>query len=211
MIKAIETHYNGLHFRSRLEARWAVFFDKMKVPYVYESEGYVIENQCGCDDCNGLNNWWYLPDFYLPSLGCFAEIKGTIESPSNDYYCMLASAIEYGGQLPGVGNSLGSTRGILWLMDVPNPVTIDGETKLDCLPLIQHSKGLYVSDSQFMSGGGLHVENSGYSVYLSGEKLKEAILETTKKSWYIPYVACRHVAISLNDARTARFQKQESE
>ena len=26
-IKAIETHYRGRRFRSRLEARWAVFFD----------------------------------------------------------------------------------------------------------------------------------------------------------------------------------------
>jgi hypothetical protein len=25
--KAIETHYKGYRFRSRLEARWAVFFD----------------------------------------------------------------------------------------------------------------------------------------------------------------------------------------
>jgi len=27
MIKAIETQYRGYRFRSRLEARWAVFFD----------------------------------------------------------------------------------------------------------------------------------------------------------------------------------------
>ena len=26
-IKAIETYYKGYRFRSRLEARWAVFFD----------------------------------------------------------------------------------------------------------------------------------------------------------------------------------------
>jgi hypothetical protein len=26
-VKAIETQYNGYRFRSRLEARWAVFFD----------------------------------------------------------------------------------------------------------------------------------------------------------------------------------------
>lgn len=28
-IKVIETKYNGFNFRSRLEARWAIFFDMM--------------------------------------------------------------------------------------------------------------------------------------------------------------------------------------
>ncbi len=31
-IKAIETRYKGYRFRSRLEARWAVFFDALSVP-----------------------------------------------------------------------------------------------------------------------------------------------------------------------------------
>ena len=30
-IKAIETYYKGYRFRSRLEARWAVFFD-LEIP-----------------------------------------------------------------------------------------------------------------------------------------------------------------------------------
>ena len=34
-IKAIETIYNGYKFRSRLEARWAVFFDEagIEIPF----------------------------------------------------------------------------------------------------------------------------------------------------------------------------------
>ena len=39
-IKAIETVYNGYRFRSRLEARWAVFFDAMQIRYEYEPEGF---------------------------------------------------------------------------------------------------------------------------------------------------------------------------
>ena len=35
-IKAIDTFYNDHLFRSRLEARWAVFFDAMKLPFRYE-------------------------------------------------------------------------------------------------------------------------------------------------------------------------------
>ena len=32
-IKAIETKYNGFRFRSRLEARWAIFFDSIGLKY----------------------------------------------------------------------------------------------------------------------------------------------------------------------------------
>ena len=51
MIKAIETVYNGYRFRSRLEARWAVFFDACGYPWEYEPEGFNID---------GI---YYLPDF----------------------------------------------------------------------------------------------------------------------------------------------------
>ena len=64
MIKAIDTKYNGYKFRSRLEARWAVFFDEMGIKYEYESEGFELSD--------GTR---YLPDFYLPELKCYVEIK----------------------------------------------------------------------------------------------------------------------------------------
>lgn len=63
MIKPIETHYKGYRFRSRLEARWAVFFDSLKIEWQYEPEGFEI---------NGKH---YLPDFYLPEYKLYAEIK----------------------------------------------------------------------------------------------------------------------------------------
>lgn len=53
MIKAIETRYKGYRFRSRLEARWAIFFDAISMKWRYESEGYRTDNK------------WYLPDFVL--------------------------------------------------------------------------------------------------------------------------------------------------
>ena len=65
MLKAIETVYKGYRFRSRLEARWAVFFDTLGVPFEYEHEGY---------DLDGL---WYLPDFWLPEQRYWIEIKPT--------------------------------------------------------------------------------------------------------------------------------------
>ncbi len=38
--KAIETLYKGYRFRSRLEARWAVFFDALGLKWEYEKEGF---------------------------------------------------------------------------------------------------------------------------------------------------------------------------
>lgn len=64
-IKPIETHYNGYRFRSRLEARWAVFFDAAGIKYEYEPEGFVIESY-------GVA---YLPDFFLPRFKTYVEIK----------------------------------------------------------------------------------------------------------------------------------------
>ena len=65
-IKPIETVYKGYRFRSRLEARWAVFFDSLSIPYVYEPEGLNI---------GGV---YYLPDFYLPDCNQFFEVKGVM-------------------------------------------------------------------------------------------------------------------------------------
>ena len=65
-MKAIETVYNGNRYRSRLEARWAVFFESAGIEFHYEPEGF---------DIDGIR---YLPDFYLPNVedGLFVEVKG---------------------------------------------------------------------------------------------------------------------------------------
>ena len=62
-IKPIETVYNGYKFRSRLEARWAVFFDEAGIKYEYEPEGFTDGDLC------------YLPDFYLPEHNIYVEVK----------------------------------------------------------------------------------------------------------------------------------------
>lgn len=56
-IKAIETRYKGYRFRSRLEARWAVFFDNLKLAWEYEPEGFE------------LKSGRYLPDFKVKYPG----------------------------------------------------------------------------------------------------------------------------------------------
>lgn len=63
-MKAIDTIYNGYKFRSRLEARWAVFFDELEIKYKYEVEGFDLGDA-----------GWYLPDFWLPEIEAWIEIK----------------------------------------------------------------------------------------------------------------------------------------
>lgn len=57
-IKPIETEYKGYRFRSRLEARWAVFFDALGIEYQYEPEGFELPS--------GKR---YLPDFKVKCHG----------------------------------------------------------------------------------------------------------------------------------------------
>lgn len=63
-IKPIETHYKGYKFRSRLEARWAVYFDVLGCEWEYEREGY---------DLGPYGR--YLPDFWLKTVNMWAEVK----------------------------------------------------------------------------------------------------------------------------------------
>lgn len=67
-IKPIETHYAGCRFRSRLEARWAVFFTTLGVRWEYEPQGYLLDGKP------------YLPDFKLTlptDETVFAEVKSS--------------------------------------------------------------------------------------------------------------------------------------
>lgn len=68
-IKAIETRYAGCRFRSRTEARWAVFMDHLDIPWEYEPQGYVLEDGTA-----------YLPDFLVypnTDAAFWFEVKGT--------------------------------------------------------------------------------------------------------------------------------------
>jgi hypothetical protein len=64
-IKPIQTKAYGRRFRSRLEARWAVFLTSLGVRWEYEAEGF--QTDAGP----------YLPDFWLPEIrgGVWLEIK----------------------------------------------------------------------------------------------------------------------------------------
>lgn len=75
-IKAIETRVYGCRFRSRLEARWAVFLTEAGFRWDYEPEG--VELDAGR----------YLPDFRVSRSGSavsvWLEIKPMIEDYADD-------------------------------------------------------------------------------------------------------------------------------
>ena len=91
-IKAIETLYNGYRFRSRLEARWAIFFDVLGVEYEYEPEGFLLPSG---------NK--YLPDFRIKCYGTrggfgetcpfdlYIEVKGRMTQQDADKIHEFAS------------------------------------------------------------------------------------------------------------------------
>jgi len=80
------TWYNNYFFRSKLEAKWAVFFDLMKIKWVYEPEPF---------NCN--SGAQYTPDFFLPhaifrdglipiELGDFDGVGATYEKREPGVY-----------------------------------------------------------------------------------------------------------------------------
>ena len=100
-MKVIETEYKGYKFRSRLEARWAVFFDACDVRWEYEPEGFDLGD--------GL---YYLPDFLLhnvyhynddsrPWKDLFVEVKAKMtEKDAEKIYAFTEPTYFYvGGDL----------------------------------------------------------------------------------------------------------------
>ena len=66
-LRVLPTTYHNIKFRSRLEARWAAYFDMIGVKWQYEPEGYQL-------DCGN-----YCPDFLCEKGSFFVEVKPTEE------------------------------------------------------------------------------------------------------------------------------------
>lgn len=125
MIKAIETHYAGCRFRSRLEARWAVFFDHLGIAWEYEPQGFELSpipasriKQMQQDQLrepepgDGDHLGGYLPDFRLPRLKAWFEVKGAY--PPREEWTRLHRFSE-----------LVNERFFIAVGSIPNPSTIE--------------------------------------------------------------------------------------
>jgi hypothetical protein len=119
--RAKETQYKGYRFRSRTEAKWAVFFDGLGIVWDYEPEGFVLDDGSS-----------YLPDFWLPiqshvipksRAGHLVEIKGTRDQADE-------TAIEKARQLArGAGH-----RVIIFCGDPLDHIRIDCERAAPSAP-----------------------------------------------------------------------------
>jgi len=65
-IEARPSWYGGTVFRSKLEADWAATLDDWRIVWQYEPETITLPS--------GVT---YIPDFWLPELGIWLEVKGT--------------------------------------------------------------------------------------------------------------------------------------
>jgi hypothetical protein len=143
--KPIETSYQGYRFRSRLEARWAVFFDAMGIQWRYETEGYekyiYREDEKGNEVVARVSR--YLPDFYLPEFQCHVEVKG---DPLGVYKERerLCDVLDWGSPIPyftGSGDDDWKGphfHGLLVLGDIPRQ-----HWGFSFHGLIRHRKGLH--------------------------------------------------------------------
>lgn len=69
-IAPIETTYKEICFRSRLEARWAIFFDEMGIEWKYEPGAFQVP-------FNGYT-LKYFPDFALTNLKCSMDMQSPL-------------------------------------------------------------------------------------------------------------------------------------
>lgn len=65
-IEALPTWYGGNTFRSALEASWAATLDSLNIAWQYEPETITLPS-----------GTTYIPDFKLPDIGAWLEVKGT--------------------------------------------------------------------------------------------------------------------------------------
>lgn len=195
--KAIETKYNGYRFRSRLEARWAVFFDNMGIHYDYEKEGYEI-------DIYG-HTQRYLPDFYLPQYDVLVEVKGDWSSVTDAFLEMLLVAVDFKGQLPTVRRDMDKKKadgnGIILLGDIPN-----GDLQIPVFPRLWNFKGVAVSEAYF--GNNTLVMDSNIERVIWPADLRETIRIMMLRS--LDPGLYEYTAALLNKARSARFEHGES-
>lgn len=204
MIKAIETRYKGYRFRSRLEARWAVFFDAMGIRWEYEPEGFDM-GEAG----------WYLPDFYLPDFNAWVEIKGGSASEGEiDKCCALFDGMF--GQ--GAATDVISTYSVPALQEVMKCLkTCGSEHPLEHIREHTHKAGKVYVFSGLAESGWLTIPECVIEV--SAKDVFEGFL------WLQPVENKRQIGVKMNPknwnprsifpkavakARAARFEHGEN-
>lgn len=218
-IKPIETRYAGCRFRSRLEARYAVLFDKLGIRWEYEVQGYLV----GEED----NRRPYLPDFWLPNDRLWVEVKGA--ENALDVELIRDAVIPHGGlpadptgAKPADVSRAGArmlilgpmSRGIVQLTDKSTGkiVGYSGPTHT----VLNFWKGDVIQGAATFGVGGVTIDhkdggtvgNDSREVYWAGRGNEWGNL-TGGGVWISPAYDQR-VADAYTAARSARFEHGES-
>lgn len=200
LIKAIETEYNGYKFRSRLEARWAVFFDALGVEYEYEPEGYEY-----WETEEGKTMW--LPDFRLPNEGnMLVEVKGGDEALKNDWD-KLSLAVDY--------HNTPASDGLLILGEIPNPENI-GWGQIPVFSYLEWYKGVccdfaaFVDKPKYGKKGRRYLVTGIDNIFSSVYGLDGGDFATNYTSAFCDMPSCvstKSRTISEKDLRSSLFPK----
>lgn len=138
-ITALETHYAGYKFRSRIEARWAVFFTRLGLDWEYEEQGYRVRSEAVvAAHPNGAVDAWpavrrppghvdkpkpvtpYLPDLRIPELGLYLEVK-----PSKPHLIDPAGVKRWQHFAGQVALEWDRGRTAMLIGPIPDPETVD--------------------------------------------------------------------------------------
>jgi len=197
----IETEYAGCRFRSRLEARWAVFFDHLSIAWQYEPQGFVIDVPVDGLPDGDLADYQvrYLPDFLLPDCGTWIEVKGA--ASDLDRPLMLAAA----RQLPTIPPRPQCEAGprLMILGPIPRP-TPEGDWGWIG---IHHIPGTHAFDISGRYGFGTYYKNRRPWWLDNPEPAPD-----TCESWLTPTHDPYEVNVSgaYRAARSARFEYGEN-
>jgi len=102
--RGMRTMYKGYPLRSKLEARWCVFFDSLGIPWDYELEAF--EGEFG--KAKG-----YCPDFFLPGFDAWVEVKPKFPSEEERSKCQALADF--------------TNQEVLLIWGYPGPFTPEGE------------------------------------------------------------------------------------
>ena len=155
---AIETEFCGYKFRSRLEARWAVFFSVLGIEYKYEFEGFRVK--VGPDEFV-----YYLPDFYLPEYDKYIEVKGGYNALTKDWE-KITTCIDY--------NSTPLSNGLIIVGDIPDYTKI-GWGNIPMFSYLYCDKGVRCEHAAFISGSTLKSQRTNNKILFHNNEILENI------------------------------------
>ena len=210
-VKDIITNYGGCRFRSRLEGRWAVFLDYMGIDWQYERRELSVSYRLTQD----AETFPYLPNFFLPGLGLWVEVKGELDEKSTVRLLNVAASLSSND---GGGCHDNGGHDLVVLGPIPKPGSA-------CFPVRLHMhKGDLIASQWNCTGYGwdcLSTRNTRSRTYgstvigrdqggypfadLSPSRTTEMLLHGRSE-----FVPGEFVAAALSHARQARFEHGES-